>query len=143
MLVLFSKQNDTLLFLTFSSTTPELLALLPHIPSYLPLIALTGFTPSAKMSDCPLFALRTPTTQADSPETTTGPWNILLPAPIPVSEIAAFGVAAPTTSTAVALALCDALALSVAEEIHRDSAGGIGGVFRKFHPGGAIGKSPR
>jgi hypothetical protein len=66
---------------------------------------------------------------------------ILLPAPIPESEVASFGIAAPTTSTTVAIALGDALALSAADRLHDGAEGGMGPreVFRKNHPGGAIG----
>jgi len=66
--------------------------------------------------------------------------GILLPAPIPVSEEASFGVSAPTTSTTVALAVSDMLALTVAERMHRS---GKREVFKRNHPGGAIGMSQR
>lgn len=61
--------------------------------------------------------------------------SILLPAPIPVPEVQTFGVAAPTTSTTVAIALTDAVALAVARRLHSDPSA----VFKTFHPGGAIG----
>lgn len=64
-----------------------------------------------------------------------GHLSILLPAPIPVSEEQTFGVAAPTTSTTVAIALTDALALAVARRLHTNPSA----VFKGFHPGGAIG----
>ena len=60
---------------------------------------------------------------------------------MPVPEKELFGVAAPTTSTTVALAVCDAVALAVAEELHADREGGVRAVFGNCHPGGAIGKS--
>jgi D-arabinose 5-phosphate isomerase GutQ len=47
----------------------------------------------------------------------------------------ALGVAAPTTSTTVALALGDALAMAAAKELHAD----VSTVFAANHPGGAIG----
>lgn len=62
--------------------------------------------------------------------------GILLPAPIHQSEHKSFGVSAPTTSTTVALAIGDMLALTVADKIH---AGKSGEVFQRNHPGGAIG----
>jgi len=65
----------------------------------------------------------------------SGQLSILLPAPIPVSEVQTFGVAAPTTSTTVAIALTDALALAVARRLHPNPSA----VFKGFHPGGAIG----
>lgn len=43
---------------------------------------------------------------------------------------------APTTSTTVAIAIGDMLALTVGERLHGDS---MGRAFKKNHPGGAIG----
>lgn len=80
-------------------------------------------TMSDRLKPCPLFAHRDACT------------NIVLPAPIPVSEAAAFGVAAPTTSTTVAMALGDALALAAASQLHARPSD----VFRRNHPGGTIG----
>ena len=56
-----------------------------------------------------------------------------------MSEIKSFGVAAPTTSTTVALALTDALAMAVARRLHLDPSA----VFQGYHPGGAIGLGHR
>jgi len=64
--------------------------------------------------------------------------GILLPTPIPEKEEEAFGVAAPTISTTVALAVADMLALSVADQMHRTRAR-TKEVFKRNHPGGAIG----
>jgi hypothetical protein len=69
--------------------------------------------------------------------------GVLLPAPIPVSEEASFGVSAPTTSTTVALAVSDMLALTVAERLHRSRSGCKREIFKRNHPGGAIGMSQR
>ena len=108
--------------ITFSGRTPELMLLLPHIPSSIPLIVLTSHvTPST----CPLIATREN--------------SILLPAPIHEPENVSFGLSAPTTSTTVALALGDALALSVAERLHTIPGRSPADVFRSYHPGGAIG----
>jgi D-arabinose 5-phosphate isomerase GutQ len=79
-------QNDTILFISHSGKTPELLNLLPHIPATTPILAMSSQT---SRSDCPLIQNRKPEL------------GILLPAPIPVSEEASFGVSAPTTSTTV------------------------------------------
>lgn len=117
-------QNDTILIITFSGKTPELLNLLPHLPVTTALIAVTSHT---RPSTCPLFEFRSPHL------------SILLPAPIPVSEIESFGVAAPTTSTTISLALTDALAMAVARRLHLDPAA----IFQGYHPGGAIGLSHR
>ncbi|CAF9922289.1 hypothetical protein IMSHALPRED_005648 [Imshaugia aleurites] len=116
--------NDSIVIITFSGRTPELLNLLPYIPLNMALIAVTSHTDS---STCPLFESRSPHL------------SILLPAPIPSSEVDSFGVAAPTTSTTVALALTDALAMAVARRLHLDPSV----VFQGYHPGGAIGLSHR
>lgn len=65
--------------------------------------------------------------------------TILLPAPVHVDEETSFGVSAPTTSTTVALALGDALALATARSLHTTPGRGPAEVFKGFHPGGAIG----
>lgn len=111
--------HDTLLFITFSGRTPELLALLPHLDPALPALVLTAHT---RADNCELARQR--------------PDLILLPAPVPRAEAATFGVAAPTTSTTVALAVGDALALVAARELH---AAAVPSVFARNHPGGAIG----
>lgn len=118
-------RRDTLLLLTFSGRTPELLALLPHLPTDLPLILLTSHT---RPHTCDIARLR--------------PDTILLPAPIPEPETASFGVAAPTTSTTVALAVGDALAVVVSRELHNPT-GSVASVFARNHPGGAIGAALR
>lgn len=123
--VLTPSQNDIILFISFSGKTPELLNLLPHIPATTPIIAMSSHLSSSK---CPLLVDRSPST------------GILLPAPIPASEEASFGVSAPTISTTVALAVSDMLALTVAEQMHRS---GKREVFKRNHPGGAIGMSHR
>ncbi|KAI9889338.1 MAG: 60S ribosomal protein L5 [Vezdaea aestivalis] len=90
---------DTLLLITFSGKTPELVALMSHIPLELPIISMTSH-------DSP----------GSSPLTANRPKSILLPTPLPVSEARSFGVSAPTTSTTVTIALGDALALAVAQK---------------------------
>ena len=117
-------QNDTILIVTFSGRTPELLNLLPYLPSQSALIAVTSHL---SPSTCPLL------------ESRPSHLSILLPAPIPVSEAESFGVAAPTTSTTVSLALTDALAMAVARRLHVDPSA----IFQGYHPGGVIGLSHR
>lgn len=116
------KQKDVLLLITFSGNTPELLSLLPHLPNHLPLIALTSHT-----------------SYHTSQLTRGRPGAILLPAPIPESESVSFGISAPTTSTTVALALGDALAVACARQIHNRDGNMPADVFKRNHPGGAIG----
>lgn len=116
------RQDDTLVILTYSGRTPEILSLLSHLPAMLPLVAVTSH---GDMCSCPLFTGR------------LSSLCTLLPAPIPCTEIEAFGVPTPTSSTTTALALTDALALALARQLHpRPSA-----VFHHYHPGGAIGAS--
>ncbi|KAH8879067.1 SIS domain-containing protein [Thozetella sp. PMI_491] len=110
--------SDTLLMITFSGKTPELLLLLPHLHKDHPLILLTSHT---RPETCELIKHRSDI--------------ILLPAPIHESETVSFGVSAPTTSTTAALALGDAVALVASQELHPS----VSAVFAKNHPGGAIG----
>lgn len=113
---------DTLMFITFSGKTQELLSLLPHIDASLPVILLTSHT---RPAGCDFIRLR--------------PDTILLPAPVHEPETTSFGVPAPTTSTTVALAVGDAVAITAAKEIHHS----VSRVFAKHHPGGAIGAAYR
>jgi D-arabinose 5-phosphate isomerase GutQ len=110
--------HDAFLFVTFSGKTPELLLLLPHLPASVRVIVLTART---EPGSCELLRRR--------------PDGILLPAPVHVTEVESFGVAAPTTSTTVALAVGDALAVAVGRELHSD----MSAVFARNHPGGSIG----
>jgi hypothetical protein len=112
-------KHDTVLFVTFSGKTQELLMLLPHIDPCLPTVVITSHT---KPEACELIRQR--------------PGMILVPAPIHESETISFGVSAPTTSTTMALAVGDALAVVASQELH---ANGVSSVFGRNHPGGAIG----
>ncbi|KAF2398781.1 SIS domain-containing protein, partial [Trichodelitschia bisporula] len=113
------REGDVLLFITYSGKTPEMRALTPHLPPRVPVIAICG---ASAPGGCAFLADR--------------PDAILLPAPIPVSEEAMFGVGAPTISTTVAMAVGDMLALTVAQRLHGER---VKGVFGRNHPGGAIG----
>ena len=113
-------QHDTMLIISYSGRTPELLAVLPHIPSTLPIIAITAQTVS---SSCQVLLNRPPHLA------------ILLPAPVHISEAESFGVPSPTTSTTTALALTDALALAIVNRLHPNPSA----IFHGFHPGGTIG----
>ncbi|KAJ5959436.1 Sugar isomerase (SIS) [Penicillium vulpinum] len=119
------RPNDTVLLISFSGRSPEILSLLPHLPATVPVIALTSHTDPAA---CPLLALHGPTGM-----------GILLPAPIHEDEESSFGVSAPTSSTTVALSLGDALAIATARKLHTATGKSPAEVFRGFHPGGAIG----
>ncbi|KAL2073982.1 hypothetical protein VTL71DRAFT_7760 [Oculimacula yallundae] len=113
-------RHDTILLITFSGKTPELLSLLPHFDSSLPLLIMTSHI---HPSTCEIIKRR--------------PDAILLPAPIHKSETDSFGFNAPTTSTTMALALGDALAVVISNELHIN----VQAVFSQNHPGGAIGQA--
>lgn len=98
------------------------MAILPHLADDLPVLAMTSHL---KAADCPLLKKHS---------------GILLPAPLFELEEISFGVNAPTTSTTIQMAIGDMLALTVAEKIHIDE---TENVFRKNHPGGAIGEMPK
>ncbi|KZM24368.1 uncharacterized protein EKO05_0010764 [Ascochyta rabiei] len=117
------RKNDAIMFISYSGKTGELMALLDHIPSHTPIIAVTSHTHPSK---CPLLNER--------------PDAILLPAPIHELEEVSFGVCAPTTSTTVTIAVGDMLALTVADAMHE---GRTKSVFKTNHPGGAIGANAR
>ncbi|RDW81475.1 uncharacterized protein DSM5745_05032 [Aspergillus mulundensis] len=118
------RPNDTLLLISFSGRTPELLLLLPHIHPTITIIALTSHL---HPSTCPLLSFQ----PLDK--------GILLPAPIHEDEETSIGVCAPTSSTTVALALGDALAIATARKLHTAPGRGPAEVFKSYHPGGAIG----
>ncbi|KAF4309266.1 Sugar isomerase (SIS) [Botryosphaeria dothidea] len=113
------RRGDAVLFISFSGKTAELLNVLPHLRADTPVLALTGH---ADAGACPLLSGRENA--------------VLLPAPIHESEESSFGVSAPTTSTTVAMAVGDMLALTAAERIHDSEKGRV---FKRNHPGGAIG----
>lgn len=120
------RPHDVVIMITFSGKTQELLTLLPHIPSYIPLMVMTSHLLPER---CPLLT---------SPRR-IGSQNVLLSAPIHIAEKDTFGLSAPTTSTTVAIALGDSLALAVAERMHAPPHRGTAEVFAANHPGGAIG----
>ncbi|KAH6514358.1 hypothetical protein HBI81_207540 [Parastagonospora nodorum] len=120
------RKNDVILFISYSGKTAELLALLPHIPTRTPIVAITSHK---RAEDCPLLQAH--------------PNTVLLPAPIHELEEVSFGVCAPTTSTTVTIAVGDMLALTVAEALYENEAEGMKDVFRRNHPGGAIGAKAR
>ncbi|KAI0134116.1 hypothetical protein BJ170DRAFT_608557 [Xylariales sp. AK1849] len=115
-------KHDTVLFITFSGKTPELLLLLPHIDPALPTIVLTSHT---RPKSCELIHQRQ--------------GMVLLPAPIHEPETVSFEVAAPTTSTTMAIAVGDALAIVASNELHAS----VAATFSRNHPGGAIGATFR
>ncbi|KAM5452880.1 hypothetical protein MaudCBS49596_003189 [Microsporum audouinii] len=118
------RPTDTVLFITYSGKTSELLLVLPHLPSTTSVIVITAHK---QPSSCPLLA-------GSNSENT-----ILLPSPIHEPEEVSFGVCAPTSSTTVALAVGDALALAVARRLHTSPGRGPAEIFKGYHPGGAIG----
>ncbi|ETI28074.1 hypothetical protein G647_00523 [Cladophialophora carrionii CBS 160.54] len=120
------RPTDTVIMITFSGRTPELLSLVPHIQHCIPLILMTAHLSAFT---CPLL----------SHTARQGATNILLPTTIHETETSSFGVSAPTTSTTITLALGDSLALAVADELHCSTGVETPAVFASNHPGGAIG----
>jgi len=118
--------RDTVLMLTSSGRTPELLNLLPHIPQEIPIIVLTS---CAKASDCKISQLR--------------PNSVWLPAPVHESEEVSMGVPVPTTTAVNAHAVGNSLAVAVSARLYAEKAECVVGVFRSNHPGGAIGERLR
>ena len=113
------------MLISYSGRTRELVEIISTIAihlnmGYLPLIAVTG---QVDATQCALFDNYPPQS------------CILLPAPIVLSEKETFGIPAPTTSTTVAFATLDALALVLAEKHHPEPAE----IFHRYHPGGTIG----
>jgi D-arabinose 5-phosphate isomerase GutQ len=120
------RPNDTIIMITYSGRTPELLSLVRHIPSSIPLIIMTAHT---NPHSCPLL---THSTRQKAK-------NFLLPTTLHETETSSFGFSAPTTSTTITLALGDSLALSVADTLHTSTGLSTPSVFAGNHPGGAIG----
>lgn len=100
--------------------------LLTHIPLSTPVLAIAS---QVHASECRMLDGR--------------PKAVLLPAPVHEKEEVSFGVCAPTTSTTVAMAVGDMLALSTAEAMYEMEEEGLKGVFLRNHPGGAIGAVAR
>ncbi|KAK7917661.1 SIS domain-containing protein [Apiospora marii] len=111
-------RHDTMLFVTYSGKTPELLQLLPHIEDSVRVVVLTSAT---RPGDCEIVRHR--------------PGAVLLPAPCYEAEKTSFGVNAPTTSVTMAVSVGHALAIVASREMYRS----VPAVFAKNHPGGAIG----
>merc|ERR1712000_736422 len=120
------RPNDTIIMITFSGRTPELLALVQHIPSTIPLVIMTAHV---NPRTCSLL----------NHPNRSGAKNFLLPTVLHESETSSFGFSAPTTSTTITLALGDSLALSVADTLHSTAGLETPQVFAANHPGGATG----
>ncbi|MFW5997031.1 MAG: KpsF/GutQ family sugar-phosphate isomerase [Lentisphaeria bacterium] len=105
--------NDTMLALSYSGETDELLAVLPAAKRFgIPIVGITG--------------------RLDS---TLAKWaDLLVPMPVP-AEACPFNLA-PTTSTTALLALGDALAIVLLEERNFAKED-----YARLHPAGAIGRS--
>lgn len=114
------RDNDTIIFVTASGNTPELLQLLPHISLSIPIILLTC-TKTSKLSVHPQI-------------------KSLLYAELPphLNEVAIHGLPAPTVSATLSLVLADATILALSEMIEED-ASRRKILFSMKHPGGSIG----
>ncbi|EWC46527.1 hypothetical protein DRE_04250 [Drechslerella stenobrocha 248] len=126
------RAQDTVVLVSNSGTTAELAKVLTHVPARTAVVVMTAHpAATANSSDvsCPLTKGRESA--------------ILLPTPVHEGEEVTFGVSVPTTSTTVAMALGDALALAVADTMHNMEGRRTKDVFHSFHPGGAIGRRTR
>ncbi|CAG86051.2 DEHA2C07150p [Debaryomyces hansenii CBS767] len=114
------RDNDTLIFVTASGNTPELLQLLPHIPKSIPIILLTC-NRNSKLSNHP---------QVKS----------LLYADLPsnLNEESIHGIPAPTVSATLSMVLADATILALSEMLEEDALKRKK-LFSMKHPGGSIG----
>lgn len=113
------KATDVVILITASGNTPELLALLPHIPTGIPILCLTNAPAS------PLATHASATLSAAIPKS--------------LSEKVVYGLPAPTTSTTACLAVGDAVCITLAEMLVADVKERSSN-FSRWHPGGAIGK---
>lgn len=115
-------ERDCLLLFTASGNTPELLELLPHISTNIPIVLLTC-TKVSKLSEHP---------QVKS----------LLYAELPehLNENTIHGLPAPTISTTLTLVLADAVVLALSEMIVSDNLKRKK-TFSMKHPGGSIGSN--
>lgn len=112
------RAGDVVMFVSFSGRTGELVGVRRQLAVEVPVVVVTG----CAQGECLLVEGRGEA--------------VVLPAGIRESEEASFGVGAPTTSTAVAMAVGDMLALAVAERVHGAEKARV---FKRNHPGGAIG----
>lgn len=113
------RAQDVLVLITSSGTTPELLTLLQHVPDGIRLACLTGSPQSQIARMCHGVLVAT--------------------VPPEASEVAVYGLAAPTVSTTACLAVGDALCITLAEMLECDAKQRTAN-FGRFHPGGAIGQ---
>ncbi|QBM88848.1 D-arabinose 5-phosphate isomerase GutQ [Metschnikowia aff. pulcherrima] len=114
------RENDCLIFFTASGNTPELIQLLPHISSNIPIVLLT----CSKQSKLASHPQVTSLLYADLPEH--------------LKETAIHGIPAPTVSATLSLVLADAVALALGEMIEIDHMKRKK-TFSMKHPGGSIG----
>lgn len=111
-------RNDIIILISASGNSPELSALIRHLPEGLPLICLTcnNHSPLAKLATGIVYA----------------------PIPSQYSESELYGLPAPTISTTVSLAMGDALCIALYESLEK-SLKVRHHNFNRWHPGGAIG----
>lgn len=114
------RDNDALIFVTASGSTPELLQLLPHIPKSIPIILLTC-NRNSKLSNHP---------QVKS--------MLYAELPLNLNEQSIHGIPAPTVSATLSMVLADATILALSEMLEEDALKRKK-LFSMKHPGGSIG----
>jgi D-arabinose 5-phosphate isomerase GutQ len=117
---IINESVDTLILLTASGNTPELLALLPHLCPQLPIILLTCNKHSKLSCHPQVLSL------------------LYVELPEALSESTIHGLPAPTVSTSLSLILADATIIALSEMLEEDVLKRKT-LFSKKHPGGSIG----
>lgn len=112
-------ENDAIVMITASGTTPELLLLQQHLPKNIEQICIT----------C----------KAQSVLGRRSSALILAQVPEEHSEMKVYGLTAPTVTTTACLAVGDAMCVALYESVEQDALKRVKS-FGRCHPGGAIGE---
>lgn len=112
--------NDSLIIISASGNSPELLQMLEHIPTKVPIILMTCNKNSILARHSKVVSL------------------LLAEIPSNLSENNLYGLSAPTISTTLCLTMLDAVSIALSE-LHINDYNIRKSVFGIHHPGGAIG----
>lgn len=112
--------GDSLIIISASGNSPELLQMLEHTPITVPVVLMTCNKNSILSKHPKVMSL------------------LLAEIPSSLSETNLYGLSAPTISTTLCLTLLDAVCISLSE-LHINDYTTRKEVFRVYHPGGAIG----
>lgn len=112
--------NDSLIIISASGNSPELLQMLEHVPISVPIILMTCNKNSTLAKHKKVESL------------------ILAEIPLNLYETNLYGLSAPTITTTLCLTLLDSVAIALSE-LHINDYNIRKSVFSIHHPGGAIG----